>query len=172
MRILDLCTGSGCIAISCALAFPDTPVDAVDISSEALTVAQMNIERYHTSNVTLIQSDLFHSIPKQRYDIIVSNPPYVDQTAMAALPPEYRFEPVLALASGIDGLDLVRRILTEAHQYLTPKGILIVEVGFSQMALETAYPEIPFTWLQFERGGEGVFLLTAKEIQEFAEKRI
>jgi len=166
-RILDLCTGSGCIGITCALTFPHTSVDAVDISEDALAVAKINSDRYHVDNLQLIASDLFNNLHDVRYDVIISNPPYVCAEEMAGLPAEYRCEPVLALASGADGLDAVRRILKEAGDYLTQQGVLIVEVGSSQEALEAAYPELPFTWLQFERGGEGVFLLTAKELQEF-----
>ena len=165
-HILDLCTGSGCIAISTALAFPHAEVDAVDISSDALEVAKINIGQHDADNVHLFLSDLFESLPPRRYDLIISNPPYVDRETMAALPVEYHFEPALALESGVDGLDLVHRILQKAAHYLTPNGVVIIEVGASQAALEAAYPDLPFTWLQFEHGGEGVFLLTAKELQQ------
>lgn len=170
-RILDLCTGSGCIAISAAVAFPEAKVDAIDINPDALAVAKINVDRYEAKdNVTLIQSDLFAALTDQKYDVIVSNPPYVRTQEYTALPKEFFHEPKLALEAGKDGLDIVSRILQEAGQYLTPKGVLIVEVGFSQDQLEARYPDVPFTWLQFERGGEGVFLLTAEELKEHSHQ--
>lgn len=166
--ILDLCTGSGCIAISAAFTFPNASVDAVDISANALEVAKINVERFGLEeNVNLIQSDLFTGLAGKRYDIIISNPPYVSKTEYDGLPPEYTHEPRQALTCGEDGLEIIRRILAQAENYLTPKGILIVEVGFSQELLEAHFPGVPFTWLQFENGGEGVFLLTSDELREF-----
>lgn len=166
-HILDLCTGSGCIAIAAAMAFPEANVDAVDIDEKALEVAQLNIERFGLEeSVKAIRSDLFENLQGKQYDIIVSNPPYVGQSEYNALPAEYNHEPQKALLCQQDGLEIVRRILAKAAEYLTSTGILVVEVGFSQELLETQYPDVPFTWLQFERGGEGVFLLTAEELRE------
>lgn len=166
-HILDLCTGSGCIAIASAMAFPNAMVDAVDIDENALCVANINIERFGLEeNVKAIRSDLFAALAGKQYDIIVSNPPYVGHLEYSALPAEYAHEPEGALLCRQDGLEIVRRILANAANYLTPTGILVVEVGFGQELLEAQYPNVPFTWLQFERGGEGVFLLTAEELRE------
>lgn len=167
-RALDLCTGGGCIAIAMALNLPNAHVDALDISPEALEVAALNIEKHGIEeHVSLIRSDGFDSLTesKPQYELIVSNPPYVGAEEMASLPDEYRQEPSLALASGGDGLDFVRRILCQATDYLTEKGTLICEVGNSDVVLEAAFPNVPFTWVEFERGGHGVFVLTAEELR-------
>ncbi|MCW9025006.1 MAG: 50S ribosomal protein L3 N(5)-glutamine methyltransferase [Gammaproteobacteria bacterium] len=167
-RVLDLCTGSACIAIACAYAFPDALVDASDVSAEALAVAQMNVEKHELeSRLQLFQSDLFNQIPPQRYDVIVSNPPYVDAEDMAALPAEYHNEPELGLAAGEQGLDLVIPMLRDAKDYLTKNGIMVIEVGNSAEALGQRFPHIPFVWMEFEYGGEGVFLLDARQISDY-----
>jgi ribosomal protein L3 glutamine methyltransferase len=167
-RILDLCTGSACIAITCALAFPESQVDAIDISHAALAVAQRNVQRYNLQQrLHLIESDLFAQLPisaDNQYNVIVCNPPYVDASDMAALPAEFHHEPTLALAGGEDGLDLVADILQQAADYLTSNGILIVEVGNSETAAITRFADYPLTWLEFERGGQGVFLLTREQL--------
>lgn len=163
-RILDLCTGSGCIGIACANAFPEAQVELLDISFEALAVADENIQRHNMEDrVLALQSDLF-SAASGRYDLIVSNPPYVDADDMSCLPDEYHHEPELALAAGEDGLDLVRIMLKQARQFLTDDGLLVVEVGNSWPALAAAYPQLPFIWPTFERGGHGVFVLQARDL--------
>ena len=167
-HVLDLCTGSGCIAIACCYAFPDAAVDAVDISADVLDVAEINRQRHQVQDVlTLIKSDCFDQVPILKYDIIVSNPPYVGHEEMQTLPAEYRHEPKLALETANNGLAIVERILTRAHEYLSDQGILIVEVGNSEEALLEAYPHVPFTWLDFEQGGQGVFLLTCSQLKEY-----
>ncbi len=167
-NILDMCTGSGCIAVSAALTFPEALVDAVDLSEDALEVAKINVKRFGLEeNINLIHSDVFEALSGKRYDIIISNPPYVGKIEYDALPAEYTHEPQQSLLCGDDGLAVVRKILAQAEEHLTPNGILIVEVGYSQELLEVEYEGVPFTWLQFERGGEGVFLLTAEELREF-----
>jgi ribosomal protein L3 glutamine methyltransferase len=166
--ILDLCTGSGCIAIACALAFPGAEVDAVDISPDALAVAKINVAKHGVEEqVRLLQSDVFEALEGKRYDLIVSNPPYVNSDEWRGLPAEYHAEPRLGLESGASGLDCVRRILRQAEAHLKPDGLLIVEVGSSAEALEYAYPDVPFCWIDFERGGDGVFLLTAEQLAEY-----
>jgi len=169
-HVLDLCTGSGCIAIAMAMAMPYAEVDATDISKDALAVAEKNIQRHDVDGqVRLYQADLFEGLPAQRYDLIVSNPPYVDAVDMAALPDEFRHEPELGLASGDDGLDACVKILADAPQWLTDEGVLIVEVGNSAHALGMRFPDVPFLWLEFERGGHGVFMLTVEQLNEFHE---
>ena len=166
-HILDLCTGSACIAIACAKAFPEAEVTASDISADALAVAKINVLRDAVEDqVQLIQSDLFTALPKKKYDIIVSNPPYVSTEEMFELPNEYKHEPALALSAGTQGLDAALQILKQAGQYLEPYGILVVEVGNSEYALAEQFPDIPFMWLEFQRGGGGVFMLTAEQLQQ------
>jgi ribosomal protein L3 glutamine methyltransferase len=164
---LDLCTGSGCLAILASLAFPEAEVDAVDLSDDALAVAERNVADYHLGDhVHLIQSDAFAKLQGKRYDLIISNPPYVDAESVDALPPEYLHEPELALGSGEDGLDFTRIILREAKKHLNPEGLLIVEIGHNRAALEEAYPTLPFTWLDTAAGDEYVFLLHAVDLPD------
>ena len=165
-RILDLCTGSGCIAIALATRFVDALVDAVDIDKSALEVAMVNVDHHDLGHqVNVIESDLFAKIPAEhQYELIVTNPPYVDAAIMAELPPEFLYEPEHALAAGQDGLDLVHRILFEAPDYLSPEGLLVCEVGDSEWALKQAYPEIQFDWLRFAHGGHGIFAITYDEL--------
>jgi ribosomal protein L3 glutamine methyltransferase len=163
-RILDLCTGSGCIGIGAALMFEDAEVDLSDLSADALEVAAVNIDTHGVSDrVRTVKSDVFDSIDG-RYDLIISNPPYVDADDIADMPAEFRHEPELGLAAGDDGLDIAHRILAGAAAHLNTGGLLIVEVGNSWVALQEAYPDLPFTWLEFENGGDGVFLLTAEDL--------
>ncbi|UYZ83168.1 50S ribosomal protein L3 N(5)-glutamine methyltransferase [Entomomonas sp. E2T0] len=163
-RILDLCCGSGCIGIACAQQFIKAEVVLADLSFEALEVANLNIERYHLDNrVYTVQGDCFDSLPNQRFDLIVCNPPYVDAEDMADIPPEFQHEPELGLAAGEDGLDIVKVILAEAANHLTEQGVLIVEVGNSEIHVKKLYPEIDFMWFEFAQGGHGVFLLTAQQ---------
>ncbi len=169
--ILDLCTGSGCIGIACALAFPKAQIVLSDISSDALAVAEINCQRHHLgSRVSLVESDLFTNIPKMKYDLIVTNPPYVDAQDLDNMPDEYRSEPSQGLASGDQGLDCIRKILCLAHEYLNEYGVLVAEVGNSQAALEKAYPGVPFLWPDFERGGHGVFVLTSGQLKQHRDQ--
>lgn len=170
--ILDLCTGSGCIAIACAAAFPQARVTATDNSTNALDVAAINIEKHGMQDqVELVKSDVFQNLPAgQQFDVIVSNPPYVDAADMAALTPEFLHEPGEALAAGVDGLDIVRQILRQAADYLAPQGILVVEVGNSDAALLEQYPDVPFIWPEFSRGGHGVFILSRQELVSYADR--
>lgn len=162
---LDLCTGSGCLAILTALAFPNAAVDAVDLSPDALAVAERNIADYHLHDrIRPIRSDAFAALAGTRYDLIISNPPYVNAESVAALPPEYLAEPEMALGSGDDGLDFTRIILREAKKHLTDHGILVVEIGHNREALEAAYPKLPFTWLDTAAGDDYVFLLHAADL--------
>lgn len=166
-NILDLCTGSGCIAIACAVAFEQAMVDASELSTDALAVAEINRENHGLEQrLTLIESDLFEAIPDKSYDIIVSNPPYVSTQEMEQLPAEFAFEPgASALAAGDSGMELVLPMLQQARDYLTDDGILVVEVGYSRPLLEKLLPEVPFFWVEFEYGGDGVFVLTAKQLE-------
>lgn len=167
LRILDLCCGSGCIGIAAAHAFEDAEVVLADISFDALEVANLNIERHALDErVYTVQSDGFAGLPGQRFDLILCNPPYVDAGDIADMPAEYQHEPALGLACGADGLDLVRRLLAEAADHLSERGTLIVEVGNSQVHVQSLYPEVDFTWLEFEQGGHGVFLLAAAQCRE------
>jgi len=166
--ILDLCTGSGCIGIACAYAFPHAQIDLSDVSDDALQVANINIKKHDAEHrINAIHSDLFDNLDGKKYDLIVSNPPYVDQEDMQALSPEFHHEPELGLSSGKDGLDITRKILQNAASYLTETGILVVEVGNSQHALMELYPDIPFQWIEFEHGGDGVFIITKQELALF-----
>lgn len=167
-HILDLCTGSGCIGIACAHAFPDARVDLADLSAAALEVAGRNISRHELgARVRAIHSDLFRALGDARYDLIVSNPPYVPDGEVRQLPEEYRHEPSLGLAAGDDGLDIVVRILTDAAVHLSERGVLVVEVGYSQPALEAVFPDVPFLWLEFACGGDGVFLLERDQLVDY-----
>jgi len=165
LKILDMCTGCGCIGIATALHMPDTLVDISDISTEALHVAQENILFHKVQDrVTAIQSDVFNGLPGNTYDLIVTNPPYVDKADIDSMPAEYQAEPAIALGSGDDGLDITRRLLKEAANYLNDNGVMIVEVGNSWENVEAAFPNVPFMWLGFESGGHGVFVISKQEL--------
>lgn len=167
-HILDLCTGSGCIGIACAVCFEDAAVDLADLSPEALAVARDNVERHALGRrVNIVQSDLFRALSGRRYDLIVSNPPYVDREDLQSMPAEYHHEPAMALGAGDDGLDIVRRLLREAEAHLSAEGVLVVEVGNSWVALEEAFPMVPFTWLEFEHGGHGVFVMSRRDLEQY-----
>jgi ribosomal protein L3 glutamine methyltransferase len=169
-RVLDMCTGSGCIAISMASHMPWTRVDAVDISPEALAIAARNVSRHGMQErVTLFESDLFHSLPACRYDLIVANPPYVPVASIPELPGEYRAEPVLGLESGSDGLDAALSILATAADFLSQSGVLVCEVGESEGRLQSILPAVPFVWIEFAAGGSGVFVMTKDELQSSAQ---
>ena len=168
-RVLEIGTGSGCIAIATALALPDVDVDATDVSDAALAVARRNVARHRVADrVRLLRADVFDGPTLGRYDLIVSNPPYVDAADMAARPAEFRHEPTLGLAAGDDGLDIVRRMLADAVAHLQPGGMLICEVGNSAQALQREYAAVPFTWLSFAHGGTGVFAITREQLEECA----
>ncbi|HEY4317830.1 MAG TPA: 50S ribosomal protein L3 N(5)-glutamine methyltransferase [Herbaspirillum sp.] len=165
-KVLDLCTGSACLPILLADAFPDAHIDAVDISPDALAVARRNVDDYALQDrITLVESDLYSKLPPQRYDLIISNPPYVNAGSMDKLPREYRHEPSLALAGGADGMDLVRKIVAGAKQRLTPEGVLIVEIGNERAHAEAAFPELELTWITTSAGDDMVFLLTADQLK-------
>ena len=167
-RILDLCTGSGCIGIACAYEFPDAEIVLSDISETALAVAETNVRDHDLRDrVRVCHSDGLNNLKGEIFDLIVSNPPYVDADDMASVPAEYRAEPELALASGEDGLDFTRRLLASAADHLSEEGLLVVEVGNSAPALERAFPRMPFAWPEFERGGHGVFILTARDLRAY-----
>lgn len=164
-RVLDMCTGSGCLAILAAEAFPEAMIDAVDLSPEALAVARINVDNYDFGErIRLIASDAFSAIPDEKYDVIISNPPYVNAESMAALPEEYRREPAMALASGDDGLDFVRILLREAALHLNPEGVLVVEIGHNKEEVERAFPRISFVWLDTSAGDRFVFMLRRKDL--------
>ena len=169
--LLDLCTGSGCIGIASAYAFANASVDLADISQDAIDVANINIQRHDAAQqVKAICSDVFSNLAGKKYDIIVSNPPYVDVEDMSALTDEFLHEPELGLSSGENGLDLTVKILHQAADYLNENGILVVEVGNSQYALQQQFPNVPFHWLEFERGGDGIFLLDKHQLELFFGK--
>ncbi|MBV8193309.1 MAG: 50S ribosomal protein L3 N(5)-glutamine methyltransferase [Alphaproteobacteria bacterium] len=164
-RVLDLCTGCGCLAVLAALAFPRARIDAVDLSAGALALARRNVESHRLGDrIAVHRGDLFAPVARQRYDLVISNPPYVDAPAMAKLPPEYRHEPRLALAAGDDGLDIVRRILAEVRHHLRPDGGLLCEVGRGRRNLEAAFPQSPFLWLDTEQSEAEVFWLAAADL--------
>ncbi len=165
-NVLDLCTGCGCIAIATAYALPNAKIDAVDLSKDALEVAAMNCQQHNMrQHVSLYHSDLFDALPGKRYDIIISNPPYVDANDFATIPAEYQHEPSMGLEAGKDGLDIVKRIVSQAKQYLTEQGILLIEVGNSAEAMIEQFDDVPFVWLEFEYGGHGVFLLRYEDLK-------
>jgi ribosomal protein L3 glutamine methyltransferase len=163
--VLDLCTGSGCLAILAALSFPHAMVDAVDLSADALKVAARNVNDYELNErVQLVESDMFSKLKGRKYDVIISNPPYVTAESMAALPQEYLHEPQMALASGKDGLDHVRIIMEDAPKFLNKNGLLIIEAGFNREGVEQAFSGLPLTWVETSVGGEVVFLITREEL--------
>lgn len=165
-RILELCTGSGCLPIMLADAFPNAKVDAVDISADALAVARRNVEDYELQGrIMLIKSDLYANVPQKKYDLIISNPPYVNSDSMGQLPEEYRHEPSIALDGGPDGMALVRNIVAGAKQRLTEQGILMVEIGHERAHAEAAFPELDFTWLSTSAGDDMIFLLRADQLK-------
>ncbi|WP_136417349.1 50S ribosomal protein L3 N(5)-glutamine methyltransferase [Herbaspirillum sp. ST 5-3] len=165
-NVLDLCTGSGCLPIMLADALPNAQVDAVDISADALAVARRNVDDYQLQDrIALIESDLYTNVPKKKYNLIVSNPPYVNADSMSKLPQEYRHEPQLALAGGTDGMDLVRKIVAGAAERLTKNGILVVEIGNERAFAEAAFPDLELTWLSTSAGDDTVFLLTADQLK-------
>lgn len=167
-RVLDMCTGSGCIAIALAHAFENALVDAVDISPDALAVAEMNIQDYQLQDrVMPILSDVLSGVGNEQYDLIVANPPYVDADDMADLPSEFHHEPELGLASGDDGLDVTRELLANAAKHLKQNGLLFVEVGNSMVHMDAIFPEAPFTWLEFEHGGLGVFMISKEDLEAY-----
>jgi ribosomal protein L3 glutamine methyltransferase len=167
-RILDLCTGSGCIGIACAYAFPEAEVLLADLSADALAVAEANIEAHQLQErVEARWSDGFEGMPGERFDLIVSNPPYVDAEDMADLPDEYLHEPEMGLAAGHDGLDLVRRMLAQAADHLTEQGVLVIEVGNSMVHVMAQWPEVDFDWVTFSQGGHGVFVLSAQQCRDY-----
>ena len=168
-NILDVCTGSGCLPILLADAFPQAQVDAVDISPEALQVARRNVDDYELGGrINLVESDLYSKLPARKYDLIISNPPYVNSDSMSKLPQEYLQEPQIALAGGKDGMDLVRKIVKGAAQRLTPNGVLIVEIGNERAHAEAAFPNLELTWVSTSAGDDMVFLLTAEQLQHLA----
>ncbi len=170
-HILDLCCGSGCLGIAVAKAFPEARVDLVDISPDALDVARINIKRHGVGDrVSCIKSDLFNQVTCRDYDLVISNPPYVDAQDFETMPREFHREPVLALKGGNDGLDLVSRILVQVSEYLSSRGLLVVEVGNSETALLEKYPDLPLVWAEFERGGHGVFLLEAEDLLAYQSR--
>lgn len=167
-NILDLCTGSGCIAIACQYAFPEARVSASDLSSDAIEVAKKNRQNHGlVQQLTLYESDLFEQIPPQKFDLIVSNPPYVDAEDMDELSDEFKAEPEMGLAAGVDGLEIVDRLLKQATGYLSDYGLLVVEVGNSQSAIMEKYSELALSWIEFEHGGGGVFCITADELKQY-----
>ena len=168
-RVLDLCCGGGCIGLAVAHYYPELTVDLADLDKNALALARENIALMGLADrAATIHCDVFEGLGQQKYDIILSNPPYVNDSDLSSMPAEYSHEPELALGSGSDGLALTRRILAEAGQFLTEQGLLVVEVGNSWVDLEALYPSVPFTWLEFEHGGHGVFAITAKELQQYS----
>src|SRR5690606_13340214 len=169
---LELCTGSGCLAVLAALALPRAQIDAVDVSPEALEVARRNVADYGLeARIALLRGDLFAPLKRRRYGLILANPPYVRREAMAQLPPEYRREPELALSGGDDGLDLVRRILAAARAYLAPHGRIVMEVGRARAAVEAAYPQTAFTWLEIDGVEDAVFVLERSQLPAAGAKR-